>query len=126
MNITVDPSDNTLRFSFAVHTDSPRKSTLPATIDIGEQGRLLGIEMDIKTVTAPALRWPPESSDLVSFDTKGGTCYLAIEPEPESHAFVRSVRGEVRMVTDERGMAAEVILPRRGEGYEITYPSGNR
>ncbi|HET8524192.1 MAG TPA: hypothetical protein VFL82_13235 [Thermomicrobiales bacterium] len=126
MNITVNPSDNTLRFSFADRTDFTRDHMLPATIDIGEEGRLLGLEIDITNSAGLNLRWPEEAESLVSTDPVARTHYLAIEPDSGSDALARSVRGTVAVVTDDADRVAEVILPRRGAGYEITYPSGNR
>jgi hypothetical protein len=126
MNITVNPSDNTLRFSFIEGAESTRERSLPATIDIGEEGRLLGFEIDITDAFGASLRWPAEASELVTIDAPGGTCYLAIDPDLDSDALTRSVPGTVQITTDTRDLVEEVILPRRGAGYEITFPSGNR
>jgi hypothetical protein len=126
MNITVNPSDNTLRFSFIERRDATAEHPVPATIDIGAEGRLLGIEIDITDKHGSALRWPAEAAAIVSIDRSGGTSYLAIESDPASDVLARSVPGTVCIATDPGGLVEEVILPRRGTGYEITYPSGNR
>jgi hypothetical protein len=126
MNITVHPADNTLRFSFIERSESTGAYPFPATIDIGEEGRLLGIEIDITDDHGAALLWPAEAAEIVSVDQSGETSYLAIESDSASGALTRSVPGTVSITTSADGLVEEVIVPRRGEGYEITYPSGNR
>lgn len=66
------------------------------TVDIGALGRLLGVELD----------------DL----------YFGIaDAVPGSEGLERSVTTTVSMQGGKR-----IVLPRRGEGWEISFPSGNQ
>jgi hypothetical protein len=76
------------------------RSTI-ATLEVGTGGRLLGIDVDGRylTVSEPAL------ADL---------------------ALARSIAAPVTLHFTADGSLAALDIPRRGNGYEITYPSGNR
>ena len=75
--------------------------TTVATLEMGTGGRLLGVEL--------------------------GERYLTIsEPAPTDLALARAVTVPVQVSVAAGGVPVVIELPRRGEGYEITYPSGNR
>ncbi len=78
----------------------------PATgvIDVGEGGRLLGIEIDGAPDREPAL----------------------IDIDPPRGALSRDASVLLTIERDNEGAMCAVMLPRRGAGYEITYPSGNQ
>ena len=80
-----------------------RECFASALLDIGEAGRLLGVEV-----------------------TRGTTFYLPIESGGEQSTQTRTAVVTVGVVLDDRDQVVEVIVPRHGTGYEITYPSGNR
>ncbi len=69
----------------------------PATIDIGALGRLLGVEI--------------------------GEAYLSIsDPVPGSELHGRSIEVGAEIPEGCR----QVIIPRRGPGWELSFPSGNQ
>ncbi len=70
------------------------------------------------------MQWRSAPSDLVAFDDGGGSVYLALEPAVGAR--VRSSEATVDALLDASGEIVAFELPRRGAGYEITYPSGNR
>ena len=78
------------------------------TLDVGEAGRLLGIELDPPGDGGPgaADRW-----------------YLDLEDAPGSA--LRSVPVVVGVVAGPDGRPVRVDLPRRGAGYELSFPVGN-
>lgn len=98
-SIEVDLGANTFRLLLAGETGLAPGET-PATIDIGAGGRLLAVELPALAIDV----MPPDA----------GTEHLA-----------RSAAAVARVERAEEGAVA-VVLPRRGEGYEITYPSGNQ
>lgn len=72
-----------------------------ATLEMGTGGRLLGVEI--------------------------GERYLTISaPAPADLALARAVAAPVQVHLSAAGVPVAIELPRRGEGYEITFPSGNR
>ena len=69
----------------------------PATIDIGASGRLLGVEV--------------------------GDAYLATaDPMPGSELMGRSATSPIRVT----GGGQRLHVPRKGAGWEISFPSGNQ
>jgi len=119
MELALDPARNllVLRLRPGTPAGSPRPAV--ATIDIGEGGRLLAVEAavgDLRLAGGP----PPGVSD----DPVAGT--VAIELDRQATGAVRSAAIEVGLVVDAAGTLLAVEVPRRGAGYEITYPSGNR
>ena len=103
--ISLDPRRNTLRL---VLDERPVAERQPgeATIDIGENGRLLGVEL---------------GGDAGSHGTP---LYLTLVASTDVH--VRSITATVQEDRDDCGRLLAVEIPRRGKGYEIAYPSGNQ
>jgi hypothetical protein len=81
-----------------------RQTRLPALLDIGEGGRLLGIEVTLPGDAAPR--------------------YLPIEAERGE--LTRSAAVTIAVAFDRGGEPVAIELPRRGKGYELSYPSGNQ
>jgi hypothetical protein len=103
MQILFDAAANTLRFVLAETTSARAPADVAAVLDIGERGRLLAL-----TVTLADGR----DVDLVLGDDEGGAS--------------RSAPARVTAHLDASGDPVAIDLPRRGAGYEITYPSGNQ
>lgn len=103
--ITVDLRRNTLRLVLAEQPITVRRP-VAALIDIGESGRLLGVELDEE------------------MGKDGGPLYLTVYASTDIH--VRSVPATVQEYRDDSGLLLAVEIPRRGHGYEIAYPSGNQ
>ena len=99
--IEVDVSANTLRLLLG-DGDVTMSARVPATIDIGTGGRLVGVEL------------PSGYIDVMA-------------PEDGTEHLTRSAAAEVVAGrAGEGGALVVVTVPRRGAGYEITYPSGNQ
>jgi uncharacterized protein YuzE len=124
MELTVDTGDNMLRLTLT-SADSPVVSTieLPGTIDVAEQGRLLGIEFPADAALLAAWLADPVAGPLTSL-AADGSAYIQITPPSIVQARSASIiaRGDV----DADGRMLAVAIPRRGAGYEISYPSGNQ
>lgn len=103
------PARNVLRLWLG---EGPLAAPRPgrATLDVGEQGVLLGVELPAEA--APA--------------ADGGSDPRYLTVAPPLGPLSRSVEVAVDLLPGPDGALAAVDVPRRGEGYEITYPSGNR
>jgi len=100
---------------------------LAATLDVGTRGRLLGLELPL--AAAPALAAPWRSAPAppaVVYDAAGAALYVAVAADDTPEDQTRTVSAPVRVLADERGGLVAIEIPRRGHGYEIAYPSGNR
>lgn len=126
--VIVDPRRNTLRLlilpdertarSPALISEATSTVSARGTLDVGENGRLLGLELEaadreVESVVDAAEREPP-----------GDPWYLDLEDAPGDQ--LRSVPVVVTVGRDAAGRAVWVDLPRRGDGYELTFPSGNQ
>lgn len=99
--IEVDVAANTLRLLLGEGETSVSEQ-VPATIDIGAGGRLIGVEL---------------SSGYID----------VMEPERGTEHLTRSAAATVEVGrAGEGGLPVAVTVPRRGAGYEVTYPSGNQ
>ena len=106
--ITVDLAHNRLTLHLnagdRVHPGGPTPPVTRspiATLDMGTGGRLLGVEVE-------------------------GRYFVVSELTPADLALARGVAAPVTLRLAPDGSPAAVEIPRRGDGYEITYPSGNR
>lgn len=99
---------------------------LPGTLDIGEGGRLLGMELELESSPVLGTPWrdSPAAPDAPQFDPRTAVFYLPIAPATGRHA--RSATVSVRIFTGDDGGLVAVEIPRRGTGYEIAYPSGTQ
>lgn len=68
-----------------------------ALIDVGANGRLLGVEL-------------------------GERYFPVADPEPETTHLVRTCGAKVSVL----GGDAAIVVPRRGDAYELSFPSGNQ
>lgn len=96
---------------------------LPGVLDIGEAGTLLGVEVDL--TGASSLRLPSAGVTPPEHDREDASCYVELAKAPQDGQ-VRSVPVTVRVLTAGQGTIVVLEVPRRGHGYEISYPSGNR
>lgn len=122
--IRYDAERNTLRL--IVGGDAiQRVATVAGILDVGVGGRLLGLELDI---SGSALRPPATIGGEVVYEPALGTLYVAVAPAAEEGgaANARSAEIAARVLVDADGRVVGIEVPRRGAGYEITYPSGNQ
>ncbi len=104
LSICLTDDKAALRVVLEPATGPVQQHSATGIIDVGEGGRLLGIEVELAPGTDPL---------VIDIDPPSGTV---------SRAAVASVTVEIGIA----GTASAVTLPRRGHGYEITYPSGNQ
>jgi hypothetical protein len=116
-----------LRFTLG-HASVITSLSLPGVIDVGEGGRLLGLEVDLSSIPGNSrLVSDARTSErsAVSYVADDQRLYLAIMGEEEGGQS-RSASLPVEVGFDAVGAPVQLTIARRGTGYEITYPSGNR
>lgn len=104
VSVCLSPDQRSLRLDFGRDRAPGAGQLADAMIDVGEGGRLLSIEI------------VPLAGDEP----------VVIDIDPPAGALSRTASVTVTIERDEDGALAAVVLPRRGAGYEITYPSGNQ
>jgi hypothetical protein len=102
MLIVVDTARNELWFELGADSGAGEVMTAPADLDIGERGRLLSLEIHLHQQT-------PQT--------------IVIDDRPDPYA--RTAHITVRCTIAPDGSLTRVAVPRRGPGYELSYPSGN-
>lgn len=103
MRLLLDLARNTIELRVAEPPVDATRLDCPATVDVGESGRLLGVELAL----------PNGESRYVAAETGRGE-------------LARSAGATAGVVLAADGSVAAITLPRRGPGYELSYPSGNR
>lgn len=104
LSICLTEDSTALRAVLEIPSGPIEQCTATGIIDVGEGGRLLGIEVEI-------------GASGESFH---------VEIDPPSGSLSRTVTTTVMVETDASGIVSAIVVPRRGPGYEITYPSGNQ
>lgn len=115
MRILIDQRRNVLDIRLTENSVA-RWREATGTVDIGEQGTLIGVEVAI-----PAGEELPSAID---YDVANESAYLAITGNDSGLA--RSASAAVRVGVDVENGVAAIEIPRRGPGYEIGFPSGNQ
>lgn len=131
MQLQYDRRDNTLRLTLSEPaTRSADQVDLNGTVDVAAGGRLVGIEL--RPDDGPELmeRWlrpwldDEIAGEFVSIEADGSAYIELTVGDPSDE--VRSSDVAVRTELDDGGELVAIAIPRRGAGYEISYPSGNR
>jgi hypothetical protein len=106
--VVVDPRRNTLTLVVDERVAGGVWRPAEVLIDVGEGGRLLGVELASSGAT----------------DRPAGGPYLALFDVADP--LTRSVPATGRIEMDATGQLRGVEIARRGTGYEIAFPSGNQ
>ncbi len=122
MRLRVDREKNALVVTPDDEAELARAVRAGGTIDVGNSGLLLGVEVrrveGLPDLVEGFAGWGSAAT------VEGVAAYVALMAGDDSNA--RSADVEVEVGLDERERVASLTIPRRGAGYEITYPSGNR
>lgn len=139
MQLTYQPDTNSLRLSQndeGARPDRHRIIDLDGYVDVGEAGRLVGVEAltgrqhDISQMLSAWLA-DPDAAEWIALDSDSLYITLSLEEDTEGSA----PGGEGQVLTapatlsaelDDSGRLVALSIPRHGAGYEISYPSGNR
>jgi hypothetical protein len=126
MELNYDSDTNSLRLTPTTSAASRPPSattTLDAILDIGEAGRLIGVEFHAGVARLRHWLTDPASNEYLSLDDNDNA-YIQITPGDTGAA--RSTSIQLIAEYDPAGELTALVIPRRGDGYEITYPSGNQ
>ncbi|MBX5445500.1 DUF2283 domain-containing protein [Sphaerobacter sp.] len=132
MRLTYDPTTNALRLSLDREPGEPSRTVdLPGYVDVGEGGRLVGVEimpppsLDLTTALQP---WTddPVAAEYVDLDPDSVYITLSVPEEGIDREQVRAAQATLRAELDGTQRLVALAIPRRGTGYEISYPSGNQ
>lgn len=103
---------------------------LHGVIDIGEQGRLVGIELDAvgEDLTGLFSTWLQDriARDYVEIDDAGVYVALSAPGEDIPEQNLRTAELPLIAELDAYDRLIAITIPRRGDGYEISFPSGNQ
>lgn len=103
MRLLLDLPRNAIEIRLAEPAPGAARRFVRATVDVGESGRLLGVELAL-----------------------GGGEPRYVPVEPGRGELARSAAATVAVARTADGEIATIELPRRGADYELSYPSGNR
>ena len=132
MRLTYRPIENTLRLTLDVEAGEPAsRLEVPGYVDVGEGGRLVGVEVlpagdfDLAEALRP---WAgdPVASEYVAVDDESAYLTLSVPEETGRPEEVRAARATLDAELDASRRLVALSIPRRGAGYEISYPSGNQ
>lgn len=131
MRLSYRPRENTLRLTLDQERGPARTATeLPGLIDVGEGGRLVGVEMrgrgaaDLQRMLEPWLA-DPVASEFVAAGEDSAYFQLSMAGEAAPEEQVRTAEATLLAELDTSGRLLALSIPRRGHGFEISYPSGN-
>jgi hypothetical protein len=130
MHLDYDSATNTLRLTLDQPTPNAiaRTITLDGTIDVSAQGRLVGVEFRLPDTLALDLTLRPWLADPVAgeFTTidPDGSAYIQMTVGDDRDA--RSTALPLQADFDPNDHLLAIAIPRRGAGFEISYPSGNQ
>lgn len=134
MRLTYQPSENALRLTLdREEGEAVRRLPLPGYVEVGEGGRLVGVELRALEDRSVDLSWAlaawladPVASEYVSLDADSAYIELSAPEEADIREQLRAAAAEFAAELDGEGRLVAVAIPRRGAGYEISYPSGNQ
>lgn len=138
MRLRYQPQENSLRLTLdraeAGESGAPprrRPLPLPGLVDVGEGGRLVGVELhsapgiDLPRALAPWLA-DAVAAEYVSLDDATAYIELSAPEEASLREHLRAADATLAAELDADGRLLALAIPRRGAGYEISYPSGNQ
>jgi hypothetical protein len=103
-HICLTGDKRSLRLDFSADGGFATTESRQGIIDVGEGGRLLSIEVAASPGREPVM----------------------IDIESPLGDVSRSAPVQLTLERGGNGVIRAIVLPRRGAGYEITYPSGNQ
>ena len=104
--------------------DAPKPQAIeqrPGVIDIGQQGRLVGLE--VRLPRESMRRWAADLPAQFFQIPVDGHVYITLDGEGNDE--VRSAALTTTVEFDVQGLVLRIGVPRRGPGWELSWPSGN-
>jgi hypothetical protein len=126
MRLAWDPASNLLRLTLTEAAPKADTVTWPGTLDVAANGRLVGIELRGAELPGRLRRWTadPIAAEFTHL-FNDGSAYIDLSVGP-SEEDIRSSEVTIIAELDANAACLALAIPRRGAGYEIAFPSGNR
>jgi hypothetical protein len=126
MRLIWEPASNLLRLTLT--EDAAPATTLmrPGTLDVAANGRLVGVELRGAELPRLLRRWAvdPIAAEFTHLaDDDSAYIDLSVGPPDDD---IRSSEVTIAAELDDDAACVALAIPRRGAGYEIAFPSGNR
>lgn len=132
MRLTFRATENTLVLTRDTTPDVDGTPVeIPGYVDVSEGGRLVGVELlpaddfDLTEALAPWVT-DPVAAEYVEVDADGAYITLSVPEEGLDREMILSAPSTLRAELDDAQRLIALAIPRRGAGYEISYPSGNQ
>jgi hypothetical protein len=126
MRLAWDGATNLLRLTLSDDEPAASSVTRPGTLDVAANGRLVGVELRGSDLPRLLRRW---SADPIATEfthlSDDDSAYIDLSSGPPEND-IRSSEVTVTAELDSETACVALAIPRRGAGYEIAYPSGNR
>ncbi len=126
MELTYDSQTNSLHLALSI-PDEPAEpasiETIDGILDIGEGGRFIGVEFEANEAVFHLWLIDPIAGAYAYLDADD-RAYIQLSPDDDGD--VRSTRLLLTAEFNASGEMIGIVIPRRGHGYEITYPAGNQ
>jgi uncharacterized protein YuzE len=131
LRISYRSAENILRLTLDEESgDVVYRHQFDGMIDIAEQGRLVGVELgtDSHDLSGMFATWLEDKVARKYLEIDDAGAYVALsapsEEIPEQH--IRTAELLLTVELDQNGHLVAIVIPRRGHGYEISFPSGNQ
>ncbi|HEX7101181.1 MAG TPA: DUF2283 domain-containing protein [Nitrolancea sp.] len=130
LKLRYDSSNNTLQLTLDDERRTPAEQIdLAGYVEMGTGGRLAGVELlDPGNDNLPTLftHWigDQEAGEYLSVD--GNSAYIELSESDALNEPTRTAAATFRADLNSDGQVIALSIPRHGNGYEITYPSGNQ
>ncbi len=132
MRLSYRADENALRLTLDQERGrATRRVSLAGYVDMGTGGRIVGVEalrqpgLDLERAFAQWLR-DDSAAEYVSLGDDSAYVELSAPEETDIREQMRAVEATFTAEIDADGRLLALSIPRRGAGYEISYPSGNQ
>lgn len=131
MRLSYRSRENILRLTLDEESgDIVHAHQFDGRIDIAEQGRLVGIEIDPNGQNLSEMfgAWLDDrvARNYLEIDDAGAYVVLSAPGEDVDDQHVRTAELPLTAELDRNDRLVAIAIPRRGHGYEISFPSGNQ
>lgn len=132
MRLSYRANENTLRLTLDQERGHAERTVdLSGYVDMGTGGRIAGVEalggleLDLERAFD---RWLSDDSAAAYVSLGSSSVYIELSAPEESDVReqIRAIEATFTAEIDAEGRMVALSIPRRGAGYEISYPSGNR
>jgi hypothetical protein len=126
MRLAWEPASNLLRLTLTEDAAVASTLTRRGTLDVAANGRLVGIELRGAELPGLLRRWTadPIAAEFTHL-SNDDSAYVDLSVGPPEDD-IRSSEVTILAELDADAACLALAIPRRGAGYEIAFPSGNR